>query len=304
MPRTRIFFTTDVHGSERCFIKFLNAGQFYKADCIILGGDITFKAIVPLVRKGDGKVYARFLGENYVLSSENEVKLMEKRVRSIGFYPYQMSEEEYREYLSNKRMQDELFERLVVEMIKRWVSLAEEKLRDKNFKCFISPGNDDSRLVDEYLKSSKYIIYPEEQVVKVDSYHEMITLGVSNITPWHCIRDVEENVIEEKIEKLVSQVSDIKNCIFNIHVPPYGTPLDLAPKLDENLKPSPLSFKDFLTFSIKSRGYAIEAVATYGILWAAKIFGTSFLCSLLPFMVVVVQAPYGVALLLWIPVFW
>jgi len=237
MPRTRIFFTTDVHGSERCFIKFLNAGQFYKADCIILGGDITFKAIVPLVRKGDGKVYVRFLGENYILGSENEVKLMEKRIRSIGFYPHQMSEEEYNEYLSNKSMQDELFERLVVEMIKRWVNLAEEKLRDKNVKCFISPGNDDSRIVDEYLKSSKYIIYPEEQVVKVDSYHEMITLGVSNITPWHCIRDVEENVIEEKIEKLVSQVGDIKNCIFNIHVPPYGTPLDLAPKLDENLKP-------------------------------------------------------------------
>ncbi|MEM2660786.1 MAG: metallophosphoesterase [Nitrososphaeria archaeon] len=237
MPRTRIFFTTDVHGSERCFIKFLNAGQFYKANCIILGGDITFKTIVPLVKKKDGKVYLKFLGENFVLTSENDLAVMEKRIRSIGFYPHQMSEEEFNEFASDKRKQEELFETLVVEMIKRWLSIAENKLKDKNVKCFISPGNDDSRIVDEYLKNSKYIIYPEEQVVRLDEHHEMITLGVSNITPLHCIRDMEEKDIEEKIDKLVSQVSDLKNCIFNIHVPPYGTPLDLAPKLDENLKP-------------------------------------------------------------------
>ncbi|MGB9727595.1 MAG: metallophosphoesterase family protein [Nitrososphaeria archaeon] len=202
-----------------------------------MGGDITFKTIVPLVKKKDGKVYLKFLGENFVLNSENEVAVMEKRIRSIGFYPHLMSEEEFNEFSSDKKRQEELFETLVVEMIKRWLSIAESKLKDKNVKCYISPGNDDSRIVDEYLKSSKYIIYPEEQVVRIDEFHEMITLGVSNITPWHCIRDMEEEVIEQKIEKLVSQVKDLKNCIFNIHVPPYGTPLDLAPKLDENLKP-------------------------------------------------------------------
>jgi len=237
MPRTRIFFTTDVHGSERCFVKFLNAGKFYKANCIILGGDITFKAIVPLVKKSDGNVYVKFLGENYTLNSESEIALMEKKIRSIGFCPYQMSEESFAEFLSDKRKQDELFETLVVDMIKRWVSIAESKLKDGHVKCFISPGNDDSLVVDEYLKSSKYIIYPEDSVVRLDDHHEMITLGVSNITPWRCIRDMEEDAIEKKIEKLVSQTNDLKNCIFNIHVPPYGTPLDQAPKLDQDLKP-------------------------------------------------------------------
>ena len=29
---TRIFFVSDVHGSDKCFRKFINAAKFYKAD--------------------------------------------------------------------------------------------------------------------------------------------------------------------------------------------------------------------------------------------------------------------------------
>ena len=38
---TKLFFATDVHGSEICWKKFISAGKFYEADVIILGGDIT-----------------------------------------------------------------------------------------------------------------------------------------------------------------------------------------------------------------------------------------------------------------------
>ena len=37
---TRLFFATDIHGSDRCFRKFLNAGKFYGADILLMGGDI------------------------------------------------------------------------------------------------------------------------------------------------------------------------------------------------------------------------------------------------------------------------
>ena len=35
----RIYFATDIHGSEVCWRKFLNAARFYQADKLILGGD-------------------------------------------------------------------------------------------------------------------------------------------------------------------------------------------------------------------------------------------------------------------------
>ena len=49
---TKLFFATDVHGSDICWSKFLNAGKFYEVDVLILGGDMTGKAVVPFMGEG------------------------------------------------------------------------------------------------------------------------------------------------------------------------------------------------------------------------------------------------------------
>ena len=46
----RIYFVTDLHGSSKCFRKFLNAGPVYGADVMVLGGDVAGKAIQSIVR--------------------------------------------------------------------------------------------------------------------------------------------------------------------------------------------------------------------------------------------------------------
>jgi len=48
MAATRIYYASDVHGSNRCFRKFLNAAKFYQANVLVMGGDILGKAIVFL----------------------------------------------------------------------------------------------------------------------------------------------------------------------------------------------------------------------------------------------------------------
>ncbi len=70
----------------------------------------------------------------------------------------------------------------------------------------------------------------------------------------------------------------------------------------------PSVFMAFSTFCMKSAGYAIEAVATYGEPWAARIRGMSFFGRRLPIEafpagLVVVEASNGVAPERWIPVF-
>ena len=50
----RIYFATDIHGSEVCWRKFLNAGRFYNVDTLILGGDVSGKAVVPVVAQPGG----------------------------------------------------------------------------------------------------------------------------------------------------------------------------------------------------------------------------------------------------------
>jgi Icc-related predicted phosphoesterase len=65
----------------------------------------------------------------------------------------------------------------------------------------------------------------------------MISTGYANITPWRCARDVPEEELMTRIESMAAKLKQPSRSIFNFHCPPYGTMLDVAPQLDENLKP-------------------------------------------------------------------
>jgi Icc-related predicted phosphoesterase len=234
---TRVFFTSDVHGSETCFMKFLNAAKFYRADVLILGGDITGKMIIPIVEQPDGTFVAQFLGNQEVMKTRKESEELEKKIRSSGFYPYRTTPSEVEELENKKGLLDELFSKVMVESVKRWISIAEERLGGTNVKCYISPGNDDRFDIDNVLKSSSTILYPEDEVVWVDSSHEMITSAWTNYTPWHSPRETSEEKLSEIFDRLAAKVQRMDNCIFNLHCPPFDTTLDLAPEIDEEFKP-------------------------------------------------------------------
>jgi Icc-related predicted phosphoesterase len=231
----RVYFTTDLHASERCYAKFLKAATFYKADAIVLGGDITGKMIIPIVEQGDGGFMANLHGNNMKVDSSGVAKL-EQDIWNTGYYPYRTNQAEAEVLQNDKSKTDRLFTQLMVAMVKRWVSLAEEKLRTTNTKVYISPGNDDHFEIDSALSSSDFVINPEERVVDVGGY-EMVTLGYTNRTPWNTAREVSEEELARKIEALTSQVHTMNRCIFNLHCPPVDTPLDVAMKLDSEWRP-------------------------------------------------------------------
>lgn len=235
--RTRIFFATDVHGSERCFRKFVNAGKFYSADVLILGGDITGKLIIPMISQGNGTYKCSYTGSEMNVKSKEEAEALAKIIRDSGYYPYFTEPREVEEMKARKELVDSLFIKLMVESVRSWVHFAEERLKGTNIKCFISPGNDDAFEIDQALDSSSYVINPEEKLVNVDDTHEMITLGYTNHSPWNSPREADEGVLEGKIETMASGLRNPTNAIFNLHAPPINTPIDQAPKLDANLKP-------------------------------------------------------------------
>ena len=69
----RVFFATDIHGSETCWRKFLNSAKYYEADVIVLGGDMTGKALVPIVEDGGGRWHATLLEIRHDLNGEDEI---------------------------------------------------------------------------------------------------------------------------------------------------------------------------------------------------------------------------------------
>ena len=69
----KVFFATDIHGSEICWKKFLAAHKFYEADALILGGDMTGKAIVPIIAQGGGKHKVTLLDQETILEGQEQV---------------------------------------------------------------------------------------------------------------------------------------------------------------------------------------------------------------------------------------
>ena len=234
--KLRIFFTTDVHGSEKCFMKFVNAGKFYNANVVILGGDITGKLLVPIVEK-DGRYSCTLMKSQEEANSKEELSALEKKIRNMGYYTYVTTTTEIEQLRNNRDAVDKLLTKLMCESIEKWIRITEERLRETGIKCYISPGNDDRLEIDQVLSKSDYVINPEGRVVQLDSSHEMITLGYANMTPWKCPRDIPESELQTKIESLTSQVKNFKTSIFCFHCPPFDSVIDLAPELDGNLKP-------------------------------------------------------------------
>lgn len=231
----KVFFASDLHGSERCFGKFVNAAKHYDADVLICGGDLTGKMIVPVIERPDGSVQAEVMGEAVQAHTPEEIAALEKRLAAGGYYPYRTDDPDVMKL--DQDGVDELFENVIRTRLERWVELAEERLAGTETKFFWMAGNDDLPVVDEVLSKSERLTFGDGSRVSLGHGWEMITLGLANMTPWNCPRDVPEEELARRIDHVATGVESFERCIFNIHVPPMGTQLDQAPDLDEQLRP-------------------------------------------------------------------
>jgi hypothetical protein len=232
---TRLFFITDVHGSDRCFRKFLNAAKVYKADALILGGDITGKMLIPIVEQGDGRYALTLFGEHVTIAG-SQLGETRKKISDAGQYSYVTNPAEIEELNTSQEKMERVFNECILATLTTWLNLAEERLKGTEVKCYISPGNDDKLEIDRLLVDSGHLVNPENRVVQLDGGYEMITLGYANRTPWNSPREVTEEELGGMIERLASGISRPENSIFNLHVPPFETELDKAPAVDAEFR--------------------------------------------------------------------
>jgi Icc-related predicted phosphoesterase len=230
---TRLFFTTDVHASERCFRKFLNASKYYKADALVLGGDITGKIIVPIVKSSSDTFQVTLFGKETVIGRD-KLSEVRKSLLDAGQYSFVTTRGELAEIQADKAKAERIFNDQMVSVLSSWIQLVNERLRETGVKCYISPGNDDRFEIDAELVDSGQFINPEGKVVSLEGGYEMITLGYANPTPWKSPREVNEERLGEMIESMASEVKRPENVIYNLHVPPINTELDKAPAVSED----------------------------------------------------------------------
>lgn len=229
----RIYFATDVHGSERCFRKFLAAAGIYEADALVLGGDVAGKGLVPVVAE-NGTLSATVRGEPVTLAASEEERLYAE-INRVGFYPVQMEPDDIAELEDDPAKVDLLFREEIVSQVKRWCELAEERLAPE-VRCIITPGNDDPTDIDAVLQEAERIECPEAELCELGPVL-LASLGDVTPTPWNTDREYPEEELGERIAAIMDQIPAGQPSVINFHCPPYGSGLDTAPELDETLKP-------------------------------------------------------------------
>ncbi len=236
---TRLYYATDLHGSERTYRKFINAGKFYDVDILIMGGDITGKLLIPIIKENRDHYRATLQGRVEEITTQSELDNLTNRLSTLGFYHKIMDEAEFKSLSTDESAVNELFHQVARERLSHWVDLAEERLAGTGKKCYVTGGNDDAPEVLTALKREGTAAFfgCENEVVQIDDDHTMISVGFSTPTPWKTPREITDEQLGEMIEKMIAQVNDVSHTIFNFHDPPVDSSLDTCPMLDWSKDP-------------------------------------------------------------------
>jgi uncharacterized protein len=230
----KIFFVTDVHASNTCFRKYLNALKIYKVDAGILLGDLTGKLLIPLVEKARGGWETNFLGKPVEINTQEELAALKKTIEMVGYYWCHLTADEFDKMSKNPQIQDEMFRDLALGRMKEWMVLANERLSGTGLKVYMAPGNDDVLEIDTIIQTTENIVNCNDKVVTIGD-SEMATFAWTNPTPWDTPREKQDQELEPMLETLLTSVKNKEKAIFNFHAPPFGYALDLAPELTKDL---------------------------------------------------------------------
>ncbi len=230
----RLFFATDLHGSDTCFRKFLAAKAFYSADILILGGDYTGKALLPIVRDPQG-YHASLLNREHSLRSESQIAAFEQRAKQFGFYTLRVDLDELHKLDHDLSYRKEREDELIRERLEEWISLAASRLRSET-PIYVCPGNDDDPATDSLLESSPPFVWIDRRVIPLAEGYWLMGFGGSNLTPWDTPREYDETQISAALMALGGSGGDWSRTICSIHVPPLDSGLDLCPELDSSLQ--------------------------------------------------------------------
>ncbi len=232
--KTKLFFATDVHGSEMCFRKFLNAGAVYRPDVMVLGGDIAGKAVQAVEDLGGGRFTTTFRGHRYDIDDPQELARVQRLISDVGYYPWRAQPGELDQRIADETVEDLLLD-LMLQRLERWMELADERLRPLGKPAFWMLGNDDHPSLAQPLGDAPWGEHAEGHVLPIDSEHSLVSWGWSNPTPWNSFREMSEDDLATRFDELFVQVPDTHRVVFNAHVPPFDTGLDDAPVLDATL---------------------------------------------------------------------
>ena len=233
----RILFVADIHGAGLILRKSLRAVAEYGVSVLILAGDLSGKSLHPIVRLEDG-TFGRQRRSDVEPLSASEVNELERDLADRGQYFFHCTQVDVKRLQEDRDAVNQIFTAQIIDRLERWKDMITSRLDLRVVQVFITPGNDDPPELDEVLASFEPVgIFANLSEPYDFGANEMITLDFTNPTPWNTPREASERELFKKIDAKIRKLKRPEKAIFNFHCPPFRTKLDLAPKLDKNLRP-------------------------------------------------------------------
>jgi uncharacterized protein len=258
----RIYVCSDIHASERTWRKLLNATRqnIYKVDAVLVAGDLTGKALIPVLSDTKGRWSAELLGARRTASTEAELAELERSIADVGYYAVRVTPEEHAQMERDPELVKRHFREQIVRRVHEWMTLAAERLDGSTVPMYLMPGNDDDFEIDPALEDSGYARNVNEQLIDLTPDYQLVSMGWSSPTPWATPRELPEEQFLDRLSGLMSGVRDARKTVIMTHVPPYDSGLDTAPLLSPDLRPT-VSAGDLLRGPVGSTGVrrAIES---------------------------------------------
>ncbi len=227
-----LFFTADLQGSMDCWKKLLNAADLFRVDALIVGGNLTGSALQSIVRE-KGDTWHTMLGSAPLrVKGREKLSGLEERIRNMGRYPCMVSSEEAQELAQSVSLRQKRLELEVSLILRRWLELAEKKLRKKGVRLVMLPGEEDPLFIDTIIKESSAVQWAQGEIIDLTPTNKMISEGAS------CCKDrgdgyrFSDEEIFHHLQNRVNELGELYNHIFTIQVPPRDAALSDAPRLN------------------------------------------------------------------------
>lgn len=233
----RLLIASDFHASERTWRKFINAikANVYDVDAALVAGDLTGKALVPIVVGDDGVWLTEVLGANRRARTEDELQRLERDIADIGYYSTRVTSSEQLDLMQQPDLLAQRFREQIQRRLRDWLGLAAERLTDSGIPLYLMPGNDDDFHIDDVLAESTYATNVDGRVIDLGSGYDLASMGWSSPTPWATPRELPEPEFLDRASDLLREARDPKRTVLMTHVPPHNSGLDTAPLLGPDL---------------------------------------------------------------------
>ena len=232
MSDLRLLFVTDPHGSSAVLSKSLEEAVKRRVDMLILSGDLEGKYLLFLEERGDKLCWEDPVNGSPRTDPKERLPQVLAEIARCGAYGVVVP----RGFDVNREPREELDQRLRTEAASRmleWVNTLDAWTRETGILVCMMAGNDDPPEFDDIIRDASQILFIDEMVIETRGYR---IAGISQVppSPWHTPRELSEQELGGRLERLVELGNKDLPLILVAHTPPYSCGLDNAPLLDEN----------------------------------------------------------------------